>query len=343
MRIIAIEEHFNTQGYVDFVFSRAEFPRREYVEVRGRKFARDWWTPSNFTLLDVDTVNKGLDLGRGRLDVMDKAGIDMQVLSLPGIQQFDAQESTRVARDINDELAGLVRRYPHRFAGLATIAPQNPESAAMELERSVNKLGLKGALICGQVKGEFLDNRKYWVIFETAEKLDVPVYIHPFMLSPDMIEPYLGYPGLSTAMFGFSAQTGLNALRLILSGIFDVYPRLKIILGHLGEALPFWLWRIDSRWEDEQKVPSASDFYKYLGKKPAQYFKDNFYVTTSGMFWDPVLKFTIEVLGADRVLFAADYPYEDSGSAVQFINSVSISDADREKICHANAEKLLRL
>ena len=343
MKIIAIEEHFNTQKYVDFLHSRKEYPKRETTQVDGKEFVRDWWSPTNSSFVDVNQINKLLDLGSGRLREMDETGVNMQVLSLLGIQQFAPEEGSMIAKTVNDELYEITQKYPDRFAGFAAIAPQDPKAAALEIERAVKILHLKGAILCGHIHGEFLDNQKYWPIFEMAQKLDVPIYIHPFMLSSDMIKPYLGYPGLAAAMLGFSAQTSLHAMRLILSGVFDKYTNLKIILGHLGEALPFWLWRIDSRWLEEQNDPSASTYYKNLQKRPSQYFKDHFYVTTSGMFWEPVLQFTISVLSADRVLFATDYPFESMSKAAQFINSVTLSDFEKEKICHLNAEKLLKL
>lgn len=345
MKKIAVEEHFHTEEFIKYLFSRKEWPRREFVEEGGKKHIRDWWSENAFRLFNPDQPNKLTDLGQGRLQEMDKAGIDMQVLSLsfPGVEMFDATDGTAIARTVNDELSEAVKRYPERLAGFAAIAPQDPDAAADELERAVQKLGLKGAVVNGHIRGEYLDDRKYWVIFERAEKLNVPIYIHPKMPSSDMIKPYLAYPGLASAMLGFSAEASLHAMRLILSGVFDKYPALKIILGHLGEALPFWLWRMDSRFLEEKQDPASAAFYKNFGKSPAQCFKDNFYVTMSGMFWQPVLQFVCSVLEGDRVMFATDYPYESSVEAARFMESVQIDTADREKISHLNAEKLLKL
>lgn len=348
MKIIAIEEHFLTEEYLTYLRSRKDYPKRDIIEEGGKKFERDWWSPTNYRLQNLDQPGKDkiTNLGEGRLKEMDEAGIDMQVLSLsfPGVGLFDASGGTSVAKSVNDELSRVVKRYPERFAGFATIAPQDPDAAANELERAVKELGFKGAMITGHIRGEYLDEQKYWVIFERAEKLDVPIYIHPGMPSPDMIKPYLAYPGLASALWGFAAEAGLHAMRLICSGVFDKYPGLKIILGHLGESIPFWLWRMDSRLLEEKRSDLASALaYKNFQKNPSQYFKDNFYVTISGMYWQPVLQFVCSVLGADRVLFAADYPYESSKEAVQFIESMPISDGDKEKICHLNAEKLLAL
>jgi predicted TIM-barrel fold metal-dependent hydrolase len=346
MKKIAIEEHFHTEEYIRYLYSRKEWPRREVIEEGGKRLARDWWSSTHYRLMNPDQPNPLTDLGEGRLRRMDDAGIDMQVLSLsfPGVELFDAADGTAMAKSINDELSGAVKRNPDRLAGLAAIAPQNPEAAANELERAVVKLGLKGAVVNGHIRGEYLDDQKYWVLFERAEKLDIPIYIHPKMPPPDMIKPYLVYPGLASAMLGFSAEASLHAMRLILSGVFDKYPGLKIILGHLGEALPFWLWRIDSRWQEEKKAdPASAAYYKNYQKSPAQCFRDNFYVTISGMFWQPVLQFVCSVLGSDKVMFATDYPYESSKLAAEFIESVQLSHTDKEKICHLNAEKILRL
>ena len=199
-------------------------------------------------------------------------------------------------------------------------------------------------MINGNIQGEFLDQQKFWPIFETASALNVPIYIHPKMPPPNMLQPYLAYPGLASAMSGFAAEASLHAMRLICSGVFDKFPDLKIILGHLGEAIPFWLWRLDSRFAEEKASdPSSAEFYKNLKKLPSQYFKDHFYVSISGMLWQPVLEFVISVLGSDKIFFAADYPYESSREAVDFIKAVQINQKDKEAICYKNAQRLFGL
>ena len=326
MKKIAIEEHFSTEEYLSYLRLRKDYTRREIVE--------DEKYHSIVTML--------LDLGEGRLSDMNESGIDMQVLSLSiGVQQFDTSDAIALAKRTNDELSKIVKKCPERFAGFAALATQDPNAAADELERAVKGLGLKGANISSHIKGEYLDDQKYWVIFERAEKLDVPIYLHPARPSPDMVKPFLTYPLLADAMWGYAAEAGLHAMRLICSGVFDKYPGLKIILGHLGEALPFWLWRIDNRWLKEKVDPEP--ITKGLKKKPSQYVKDNFFVTLSGMFWEPALLCAYLALGADRILFAVDYPYESNDEAVQFIEGVPICDSDKEKICHINAEKILAL
>ncbi len=344
MKKIALEEHFTTKEHLNYLLSILEgkYPIPEVIEEEKSLAIEIRWAPSSSytsSLQGADIIlNQLLNLGEGRLREMDENGIDMQVLSLvsPGVQVLDASTATTLARKLNDELSQVVREYPERLTGLAAIAPQDPGGAADELERAVNELGLKGASINSHVKGEYLDDKKYWVIFERAEKLGVPIYIHPRAPSPDMLKPYLAYPAMSTAMYGWGAEVGLHALRLICSGLFDRYPGLRIIIGHMGEGLPFWLWRIDNRW---MKGPLGEE----LSKKPSQYMKDNFAITTSGMCWNPALQLACSALGADNILFATDYPFESSKEAVQFIEAAPISDRDKEQICHLNAERLLGL
>jgi 5-carboxyvanillate decarboxylase len=277
-----------------------------------------------------------------RLRDMDEAGIDMQVLSAgssePGV--------VIPGRKTNDSLAEIIRKYPERFSGFATLPFHDPPASAKELERAVKDLGLKGVMVGPELNGEYLDMAKYQPILEMAEKLDVPIYVHPAEPSPDMIKPYLTYPILTRASWGFAAQGGLHAMRLIYSGTFDKFPNLRIILGHLGENIPFQLWRMDNHWSLEQGRPQlrgADPSAIKLKKTPGQYFKDNFYVTTSGMFWHNALQFVLSVLGSERVLFSVDYPFESNKVAVEFIKSAPISDIDKRKICYLNAERVLRL
>jgi 2,3-dihydroxybenzoate decarboxylase len=258
-----------------------------------------------------------------------------------GFEPFDAVEATAMSKKINDRIAEAIQDSPQRFAGFAAIAPQDPQTAARELERAVKDLGLRGVKINSHIRGEYLDNPKFGVILETAERLGVPIYLHPRQPAPDKLIPYYDYPELAGSMWGYGAETGLHAMRLIVSGVFDKYPSLKIILGHLGEAIPHWLWRIDNRWSKEQATIKASG--RKLNKSPGQYFMENFYVSTSGMFWQPALLCAYMALGADRILFAVDYPYESNKDAVAAMDAMPICESDKEKIYHLNAEKLLSL
>lgn len=340
MKIIAIEEHFITCEHLNYLRSRKDFPKREIAEdEKHNKIEKIWYSPECCFVTNPEGPDRLLpELGSERLKEMDKAGISMQILSLtaPGVENFNAEDGKIWARRTNDELAAAVKKHPDRFAGLAALPFQAPEAAADELERAVSELGLKGAMVNSNIQGEYLDDPKFWVIFEKAEKLGVPIYIHPREPSPAMIKPYLAYPGLWTALLGYGAEVSLHAMRLICSGVFDRYPGLNIVIGHMGEALPFWLWRLDRQW---LHTPMA----KKLSKKPSEYIKDNFRITTSGMFSIPPFLCSYLTLGADNILFAVDFPYESSETAVNFIQAAPISDRDKEKICHLNAEKLLGL
>jgi len=339
---ICVEEHFTTTDHLEKMLAIYEkrYPVPEVIEQEKYILSDAPFLSGMTTSPDTRKMMDQLcDMGKGRLDVMDKNGIEAQVVSLvsPGVQIFETNTGTSLARGYNNRLAAAAKDNPKRFTGLASIAPQNPKDAADELERAVGELGFKGGIINSHTRGEYLDDKKYRVIFERAQKLNVPIYLHPRGPSPEMMKPFTGYPMLDSAMWGFSAEAGLHAMRLICSGLFDELPRLKIVLGHLGETIPFMLARIDNRW-------SVAPFPKTLKKLPGQYFKDNFVVTTSGMNEDPAaLLFTISVLGADSIMFAVDYPMESADDAVRFIDSVPISDKDREKICHLNAERLFSL
>jgi 5-carboxyvanillate decarboxylase len=292
-----------------------------------------------------DIRDRLLDLGMGRLSDMDRHGIDMQILSIttPGIQVFEKKKAIALAKRSNDRLAEVINTYPDRYAGLAAVAPQAPAKAARELERAVTDLGMKGVIINSHTQGEYLDRPKYWELFETAQALDVPIYLHPRTPSPEMIKPFLSY-GLEGAGWGFAIETSTHAMRLILSGLLDEFPKLKFVLGHLGEGIPFWLPRIDSRFANKTWTDiDALERVKQRQRKPSEYFLDNFVIATSGVNWSPALTFALSVLGADRILFAIDYPYESTALAVEGIDSMPLSDRDRQKIYRTNAEKLFKL
>lgn len=281
-----------------------------------------------------------LDVGEGRVRAMDADGVDFQLLLLssPGVQSFDAATATSLARSANDRLAEAVRAHPTRLGGLAAIAPQDPAGAAAELERATRRLGLKGAVVNSHTHGEYLDDPKYWAIFEAAEALDVPIYIHPREPSPAMAQP-LAMPGF-TIGWGYAVETGTHALRLIAAGVFDRFPGLRIVLGHLGEGIPFLLERIDDRYRFESRVmPGGAK----LRRLPGEYFRENFYVTTSGMNFAAPLVATIATLGIDRVLCAIDYPFEDQRAAVEVIEGLPLSPGDLRRICETSPRRVFRL
>jgi predicted TIM-barrel fold metal-dependent hydrolase len=282
------------------------------------------------------------DIEKVRLQNMDETGIDIQVL-LTSIR-FGSQisSSSLLVKQSNDLLSQIIQKHPTRFSGFASLSLVDPGEAAQELARGVKELGLKGGLTYSNLgAGEYLDDQKNWVMFEKAEQLDVPIYVHPTNPSTDTSKAMSEYPQLLGSIWGYAADTGLAAMRLICSGLFDHCPNSKIILGHLGEALPFWLWRIDNRWEKEGVARNPAT--RKLKHKPGYYIKNNFYVTTSGMLSEPALLCTSMTLGTDKILFAVDYPWEPNREAVEFMEKVPMSDLDREKIYHLNAEKLLKL
>ena len=290
-----------------------------------------------------DLYERVQDLGARRLADMDAAGIDMQLLLLtaPGVQVFDAATAVALAASTNDQLAATIRGNPTRFAGLAAVAPQDPQAAAREIERGVQKLGLKGAVINSHTQGEYLDDPKFWDIFAAAEALDVPIYIHPNTPSPQMIAPFLSRC-LDAAIYGFAAETGLHVMRLILSGVFDRFPKLKIVLGHLGEGLPYWLYRIDFMHAGIVRA-NRSEGVQPLKRKPSEYLRENFWYTTSGMPWEPAISFVQQLMGHDRVLYAMDYPYQYLAEEVDAMDQLPISDAHKKMFFQSNAETLFKL
>ena len=324
MKVIAIEEHFITPLYREKVGAN-EF-RNFYLKSRGEQ-------------LGHDIVEQNSDLGAGRLAHMDAAGVDVQVLSFgsPGPQAFAAEVAIPMARDANDRLYQAIQRNPARFAGFAALPTADPEAAAQELERCVSKLGFKGAMIHGHTRGSFLDERKYWTIFERAQALGVPLYLHPTLPHPDAVKAYFeGYEELARAGWGFAVDTSCHFLRIVFAGVFDAYPRLRIILGHLGEGLPFAMHRLnDHTWRSAAR--------RGLAKTPLQYMRENLLVTTSGNWYEPAFLCTLLALGADNILFAIDWPYEANKTGIEFLRKISISDGDRQKIAHLNAERVLRM
>ncbi|MDB6157950.1 MAG: amidohydrolase [Gammaproteobacteria bacterium] len=282
------------------------------------------------------------DLGERRIGDMDSTSVAMHILSLtsPGVQVFDAATAVAFAKSSNDQLAEAVRKHPARFVGLAAVAPQNPPEAAKELERGVRTLGLKGAIINSHTLGEYLDDPRFWDIFAAAEALDVPVYLHPNSPSAGLIQPLL-QRGLDGAIYGFGVDTGMHLLSIITSGVFDRFPKLKVIVGHLGEALPFWLFRLDYM----HRATVNSKRYavlKPLQRKISDYMRENVYVTSSGMAWAPAIQFCQQVLGAERVMYAMDYPYQFEASEVTEMDAVG-TDLDRRKFYEVNARAVFKL
>ncbi len=312
---IALEEHFLCPGF------------------------EDYWKP---TVAGVDPnilkqiVARLSDFGELRLNSMDSAGIGRAVLGLtgPGVQaERDTAAAIRNARAANDFLAREVARRPDRYSGFAHLPMQDAKAAADELERCQRELKFCGAMINGHTNGQYLDHPSLYPFWERAEALGATIYIHP--TDPIAPSPALdGHDGLRRATWEWGFETGSHALRLVFGGLFDRFPRAKVALGHLGETLPFLLWRFDSR---------AKLYGVKLNKPPSHYIRENIAVTTSGMCSAEPLDCTISALGADRVMFAADYPFEQAEEAGHFIDTVALSEQVRADICVNNAKRLLGL
>jgi predicted TIM-barrel fold metal-dependent hydrolase len=325
MRTIAIEEHFLPKGY------RAVMQSNAWVQGGGAN-----------PVMTTERLARLADLASLRLQDMDTGGIDLQVIADagPSMVSCPGEEGIKLAQDSNDELAEACAAHPHRFAGFATLPMTEPEAAADELERAVRQLGLLGPMIYGTTNGRFLDDPSFLPVLERAAALSVPIYLHPALPPAPVREAY--YSNLDPAVgfvlaaggWGWHSEVGLHALRLILAGVFDRLPTLQIIIGHMGEMIPFMLARIH-----DALTPVA----KQLQHPVPEYFVHNFHVTTSGFFTDPPLLLALQVLGADRILFAVDYPLSTNEQGRAFLDHAPISPAEKEKISHLNAEQLLSL
>lgn len=281
-----------------------------------------------------------LDLDSERLRDMDQAGVDVQVLSvtIPGVQLFEPDRASALAIATNDHLAAAIARHPIRFAGLACFAPQDPLAAAKEMERAVASLGLNGFIVNSHTNDLYLDDPRFEPILEAAQALDRPIYLHPRAPSNGMAAPFRDY-SMGGSIWGFGVEAGTHAVRLILSGVFDRYPGLRIVLGHMGEALPYWMWRLDHmaarRAKDGRMKP--------LSLAPSDYFRRNFAVTTSGFESPDVLDLVIKTAGIENVMWAVDYPYESSQDARAFIENARLDSRQRRSVFHRNAERLFRI
>jgi predicted TIM-barrel fold metal-dependent hydrolase len=280
------------------------------------------------------------DVGQGRIAEMDAAGIDMQVLShgAPSVQRLEAELAVRLARGANDRLAETVRSHPDRFAAFAMLPTADPKAAADELERAVTRLGFKGAMVHGLTGGLFLDDKRFWPIFERAQALDVALYMHPAVPHPAVIDVYYKdyvakFPNILRAAWGFTVETATQGIRLVLSGVFDAYPGLKIILGHLGEGLPFLLWRINMALVRDGAGPN---WFRDT-------FREHFWITTSGFFSDPALLCCVMEMGVDRILFSVDYPFVENQPGTDWVHRIPLCEEDKAKILNGNVKRLLRL
>ena len=317
MRIVALEEAFDMEG-LEGVASHRE-------GVVDKEVAADW-------------KQRLKDFSEWRIPEMDEAGIDVQVLSLtvPGIQGVeDAATAVRDAKTANDYLAGVIARYPDRFRGFAALPMQDAEAAAAELRRCVSELGFCGALVNDHTANQYYDEAQFAVVWSMLEELDVPLYIHPGAPMRDNWNLLKDHPELIGAAWSWGAEVGGHALRLIYGGVFDRHPRAKLILGHMGEFLPFQRWRLDSRYQTFEK--------KTLQMSPSHYFGRNILITTSGVASPSALAGAIMEIGEDAVMFSVDYPYESSTVALDFLKHAPLSDSAREKVAFRNAERVLKI
>jgi predicted TIM-barrel fold metal-dependent hydrolase len=286
------------------------------------------------------------DIGAGRIAELDGAGIDLQVLSTvqPGLEHIAAERATVAARSFNDDIAAAIAAHPTRLAGFAALPSADPQASARELERAVQDLGLVGAMVNGRTLERFLDDQFFWPIFEAAESLGVPLYLHPMPPPKAVYDLYYAGFGdaasfmLAAGAWGWHVEIGLHALRLMLAGVFDRFPAVQIIIGHMGEVLPFMIDRASGALRGAIALDA---FTTQMQLTPSEYLRRNFHITTSGFFSDPPLRCAIDVIGADRVMFSVDSPFSDNAKGAAFIRSAALSDSEREQISHANAERLL--
>ena len=323
MRTITLEEHFVTPAFLDGP---------------GRQFRENMLKSGGARAAKI--FEQLGDMGAARLAEMDAAGIDMQVLSLnfPGTEQSEAAEAIATARDANDILADAVKKNPTRFAGLAALPTAAPEKAVEELTQRIRRDGFKGAVINGHNRGRYLDDQFYWPILESAEALNVPIYLHP-TLPPKgvMAAAYGGFPPdisffLAGPGWGWHIETATHVIRMMLGGVFDRYPKLQIVVGHMGEGLPFMLPRLEA-------LSRATKLQRSLG----DYLRQNIHYTFAGFnFTATFLNLLLEV-GVDRIMFSVDYPYGSMAEAHAFLKQLPVSAADRARIAHGNAERLFGL
>lgn len=315
---IALEEHFMHPDFVDYwTLTAPNISPHLFGKARGA--------------LE--------DFGETRLAAMDRIGVEKAVLSLagPGVQaEKRTDTAVRLARRVNDFLAEEMARRPDRYGGFAHLAMQDPASAADELERCVRELRMQGAMINGQTGGTYLDDDRYAPFWERVSDLQVPVYIHPNN-PPERAHMYHDHNELWGPVWSWTVETATHALRLVFAGTFDRYPGARLVLGHLGETLPFLMWRLDSRWDISNRGEMTLD------EPPSEYFRRNIWVTTSGMCADAPLRCALDMMGADRVLFSVDYPFERPDEAGEWIEAAPLGENERRMVCHDNAEKLLNL
>jgi predicted TIM-barrel fold metal-dependent hydrolase len=320
MRTIALEEHFATTAFMEGPGRKL----KERAEASGGRVAR--------------VVAELTDLGDGRVAAMDAAGVDVQALSLtePGVEQLEGEEAKRVARQTNDALADAVRRHPTRFIGLASLPTSDPPAAISELERVAGDHGFKGVVINGHHRGRYLDDRFFWPVLARIEALKFPIYLHPTPSPQPVVDAWYGRlsPRVSEMMagpgWGWHIETALHVLRMVLGGVFDTHPALQVVIGHMGESLPSMLQRVDV----------MSPAMTGLTKPVSAYLRENVHYTFSGFNFLPTFLDLLLEVGVDRIMFSTDHPYQSMAEGRAFLDRLPVSNADRERIAHGNAERL---
>jgi uncharacterized protein len=323
MRTITVEEHYAIPAFLKGPGRSLE----ELSRIRGGPLAK--------------VIERLCDLDERRVAEMDAAEIDVQVLSLtsPGVEQLEPSAAIALAREANDRVASAVQNHPSRFAGFAALPTAGPGAAVAELERTVRDYGFKGALINGHIRGRYLDDRFFWPVLERAEALHVPIYIHPTQPPQPVIDAsYGGFSPVVTDMlagagWGWHIETAIHVIRMVLGGVFDQFPNLQLVIGHLGEALPFMLPRLDIM------TPAVTK----LRRPISAYLRENIHYSFSGFNFTPAFLDLLLQVGVDRIMFSADYPWASMTQARAFLDQLPVSTADRERIAHGNAERLLGL
>lgn len=318
-RVVALEEHFLLPDLLG--------------RLAGQAGSMTWLSPATSARL--------ADIGAARIADMDANGIDVQVLSasMPGADLLDGQPGVDYAMAVNDRLAAVVTEHPARFGGFAHLPMRSPAAAAAELRRSVEQLGLRGAMINGMSAGLFLDDPRFGVLLEQAEELEVPLYLHPNLPPAPVADAYYaGLPEpagqlLATGLFGWHAEVAIHVMRLVLSGTTARYPRLKFIIGHMGEFLPAAIGRADALLARAHAFPGSL----------LEHVTERVYITTSGIFTIPPLLAALTTFGADRLMFSVDYPYSDNRDGAAYLRTLPVGPADLVKIAHQNADSLLGL
>ncbi|MCB2065349.1 MAG: amidohydrolase [Erythrobacter sp.] len=288
----------------------------------------------------MDFLSGLLDAEGERMRQMDQYGVDMHLLTLtaPGVQMFDADTATDLAALSNDRMAEICQRHPRRFVGLGSFAPHSPKRAAKEVERVMTTLGLNGLVVNGHTNGDYFDDYRFWPIFEAAEAHDATIYIHPRGPSDTLKGPLMDY-GMDSAMWAYGVEVATNMLRMMAGGVFDHFPKLRICVGHMGEMVPFFIWRINFMNTRAQAVGRAPKTQRSM----EEYFRDNFVFTTSGVEDPLTLRYAIDRMGIDNVIWAIDYPYQPMEPAVSFIENFACTEAEMHALCHGNAERVFHI